>query len=119
MNWTRPCAYDDAQKRLFHSTARMRLRRLAIELGFAPGSYDLRSNRAGIAVSGEVTLHHERVYVQVSQSALGGHMGVLIRTCAGRPDYVGGPNNFAGLEILDDLSALAGRVRAVMNVRRW
>ena len=118
MNWTRPCAYDEAQKRLFHSTARMRLRLLAIELGFAPGSYDLRTNQGGIAVSGEVTLHHERVYVQISQSALGGDMGVLIRSCAGRRDYRGGPNNFASLGILDDVTALAGRVRAVMNVRQ-
>ena len=118
MNWTKRCAYDEAQKHLFHSTARMRLRRLANALGFAPGSYDLRSNRAGIAVSGEVTLHHERVYIQVSQSALGGGMGVLIRTCAGRRDYVGGQNNFASLEILDDLPALAARVRGVMTERR-
>ena len=118
MNWTKPCGYDETQKRLFHSAARTRLRRLAIELGFAPGSYDLRSNQGGIAVSGEVTLHHERVYVQVGQSALGGGMGVLIRTCDGRHDYVGGPNNFALLEILDDLPRLAVRVRAVMNVRQ-
>lgn len=118
MNWTKPCAYDEAQKRLFHSTARRRLRQLAIELGFAPGSYNLRSNRAGIAVSGEVTLHHERVYVQVAQSALGGGMGVLIRTCDGRRDYVGGPNNFASLDILDDPPALAVRVRLVMGVQQ-
>ena len=71
MNWIKDCGYDAAQKRVFHSTARARLRRLAGELGLAPGSYDLRSNQGGIAVSGEITLHHEQVYVQVSQSAMG------------------------------------------------
>lgn len=115
MNWTKPCAYDAAQKRLFHSTAAKRLRRLAAALGLARGSYDLRSNQGGIAVSGEVTLHHEQVYVQVSQPAMGGGMGVLIRGCCGRRDYTGGPNNFAPLDILDDVPALAARVHAVMN----
>ncbi len=40
-------------------------------------------------------------------------MGVLIRTCQGRSDYTGGPNNFAPLYMLDDIPALAERVRAV------
>lgn len=111
MNWTQPCAYDDAQKRRFHSTARARLRQLAVALRLAGGSFDLRSNQGGIAASGEITLHHECVYVQVSQSALGGTMGILIRTCRGRRDYTGGPNNFAPLDLLDDIPALAAAVR--------
>lgn len=113
MNWTQPCAYDDAQKRRFHSTARARLRQLAVALRLAAGSFDLRSNQGGIAVSGEITLHHEEVYIQVSQSALGGNMGILIRTCRGRRDYTGGPNNFAALDLLDDIPALAAIVRRV------
>lgn len=113
MNWNQSCAYDEAQKSRFHSTARARLRRLAVELKLAAGSYDLRSNKAGIAVSGEITLHHEAVYVQVSQSALGGDMGILIRTCRGRRDYMGGANNCASLALLDDIPALAARVRVI------
>ena len=113
MNWNQPCAYDEVQKSRFHSTARARLRRLAVDLKLAVGSYDLRSKKAGIAVSGEVTLHHEAVYLQVSQSALGGGVGILIRTCRGRRDYTGGPNNFASLELLDDIPALAARVRTI------
>lgn len=115
MNWTKDCGYDAAQKRLFHSTARARLRRLAAELGLPPGSYDLRSNQGGIAVSGEITLHHEQVYVQVSQ---GCGLGVLIRTCRGRRDYTGGPNNWAPFDLLDDLPALAARVRMVAPTLR-
>ena len=113
MNWNQPCAYDAAQKSRFHSTARARLRRLAVELGLPAGSYDLRSNQGGIAVSGEITLQHEAVYVQVSQSAFARGMGVLIRTCRGRRDYTGGPNNFVSLALLDDVPALAARVRLV------
>ena len=116
MNWSRPCAYDAAQKQRFHRTAQVRLRRLADALGFAPGAYDLRSNRGGIAVSGEITLHHERVYVQASQSAVAGATtGLLIRTCRGRRDYTGGRNHLEPLSLLDDTPALARRVRQVID----
>lgn len=114
MNWYARCAYDSAQKRRFHSTARARLRKLALALGLPAGSYDLRSNQGGIAVSGEITLHHDAVYIQVSQPATGWDTGVLIRTCCGRRDFTGGPNTFAPLSMLDDIPALAVRVRLVM-----
>jgi hypothetical protein len=67
-DFTLPVAYDASRKRRFHRQVRQRLKHLAEELGWPPDSYDLRSNPGGIAVSGEITLHHERVYVQVSQS---------------------------------------------------
>ena len=114
MDWYSSCSYEPDRKRRFHATARARLRHLAAELGFPPISFDLRSNQGGIAVSGEITLHHESVYVQVARAARGGDAGVLIRTCDGRRDYVGGPNHFAPLSILDDVPALGARVRAVM-----
>jgi len=113
-DWYIRCAYDPLAKRRFHAAARARLRRLAATLGFPPASFDLRSNQGGIAVSGEITLHHERVYVQVSQPATGADSGILIRTCKGRRDYTGGPNDFAPLSMLDDIPALAARVRTVM-----
>jgi hypothetical protein len=83
-------------------------------LDFPPGSFDLRSNPGGIAVSGEITLHHGDVYVQVCQPATGADSGILIRTCRGRHDYTGGRNHYAPLRLLDDLPALAERVRSVM-----
>src|SRR5271165_6273454 len=61
-----------------------------------------------IAVSGEITLHHERLYVQVCQPATGSDSGILIRSCKGRADYTGGPNNFVPLSCLDNIEALAG-----------
>ena len=114
MNWYKPCAYDAEQKRSFHSTGRRRLKALAETLAFEPRSFDLRSNLDGIAVSGEVTLHHEKLYVQICQPATGWDSGILIRSCRGRKDYAGGRNHFAPLSELDDIAALAARCRAVL-----
>jgi hypothetical protein len=114
-NWYTPCAYNPAIKQRFHAGARTRLRRLAKALGFASGSYDLRSNPGGIAVSGEITLHHENVYVQVCQPATGADTGIMIRTCQGRRDYTGGRNHYAPLRLLDDEAALVAAVRAVLT----
>lgn len=52
-------------------------------------------------------------YNERIESAVRGGMGVLIRTCRGRRDFTGGPNNFVPLAMLDDIPALAARVRAV------
>lgn len=114
MDWYARCAYAPDQKEAFHRAARRALRRLASELGFAKNSFDLRCNRGGIAVSGEITLHHEHVYVQVSQPATGADSGILIRTCEGRRDYTGGPNHFAPLSLLEEVRALARTVKSVM-----
>lgn len=114
MDWYTSCSYEPDRKRRFHTVARARLRRLAAELGLPPASFDLRSNQGGIAVSGEITLHQEHVYVQVCQPATRADTGILIRTCEGRRDYTGGRNHFAPLSMLDDISALAARVRSVM-----
>jgi hypothetical protein len=53
-----------------------------------------------IAVSGEITLHADRLYVQASQPATGSDTGILFRSCEGRRDYIGGRNNFASLDLL-------------------
>lgn len=102
-------AYDAEAKRRFHHHARAQLLKLAEALGLASGDYDLRSNEGGIAVSGEITMHADRLYVQASQSAMGADTGILFRSCEGRRDYTGGRNNFASLDCLhrpDDLAAL-------------
>lgn len=114
-DWYRSASYDAHQKQLFHRHARARLKALAQELKFPSGSYGLRSNAGGIAVSGEITLHHDAVYIQVCQPATGWDSGVMIRTCKGRRDYTGGANNFVRLRMLDDLPALADRVRSIMH----
>jgi hypothetical protein len=104
-------SYDPDAKRLFHGQARRRLLELAAALGLTPGAYDLRSNQGGIAVSGEVTLHADRLYVQVSQPATRADTGILFRSCEGRRDYVGGRNNFASLDLLHRPEELACLIR--------
>jgi hypothetical protein len=105
-------AYDPEAKRLFHMHGRRRLLELAKALGLGAGDYDLRSNEAGIAVSGEVTLHADRLYVQVSQTAIGYDCGmILFRSCGDRRDYVGGSNNFASLDLLHRPPELADLIR--------
>jgi hypothetical protein len=104
-------AYDSDAKRRFHTQARRCLLELAAALGFTPCTFDLRSNEAGIAVSGEITLHADRLYVQASQPATGGDTGILFRSCAGRRDYIGGRNNFASLDLLHHPAELADLIR--------
>jgi hypothetical protein len=48
-------AYDDNAKEAFHRNARRQLKLLAAALGLPTGAFDLRSNKGGIAVSGEIT----------------------------------------------------------------
>lgn len=69
-DWNRSCSYDEQQKGRFHTTARSRLEKFAAELNLPSGSYDLRSNKAGIPVCGEITLHHDHNYIQVGQFGL-------------------------------------------------
>ncbi|MBV8293196.1 MAG: hypothetical protein JOY55_15530 [Mycobacterium sp.] len=44
-----------------------------------------------------MTLHAEQVYVQAGQNSL----GLLFRTCRGREDYGGGPDQWARLDDLN------------------
>jgi hypothetical protein len=115
-DWQKSCSYDGEQKRRFHSLARAQLRTLATELRLPSGTYDIRSNKGGIAVSGEITLHHDCIYVQVSQFARTSGHGILIRTCKGRSDFTGGRNHFVALALLNDIPALAASVRAVTGI---
>jgi hypothetical protein len=115
-DFRKPVAYDGEAKRAFHSHTRRRLKQLATALGLPPGAYDLRSNLAGIAVSGEITLHADRLYVQASQPVTGSDTGILFRTCDGREDYVGGANNFASLDLLNRPKELARRIKEICGV---
>lgn len=114
-NWMKLCAYNEEQKSTFHRVAKQRLQQLARILEFNKECYDIRSNKGGIAVSGEVTLHHNHVYVQVAQSCAGPDHSIMIRTCKGRKDYTGGRNYFVPISYMDNLPRLADRVRAIME----
>lgn len=106
---TTDVAYTTPEKKAaFHRVAKQYLRRLAAAMSLPPESYEIRSNKAGIAVSGEVTLHGERIYVQVSQLCVGPRERVVMyRGCRGRKDYCGLQNNFADASALVETDGLA------------
>lgn len=84
-----------AAKETLHNSGKAFLRALAGDLGLEKGDYEVRSNKGGVAVSGEVTLHSDKIYVQLAEHVFGGKGGVsvLYRNCAGREDYSGGQNH--------------------------
>ncbi|MET3713741.1 hypothetical protein ABIC65_004476 [Sphingomonas trueperi] len=48
------------------------------------GDFEVRSQRGGPAVSGEIILHTDKCYVQLSLGLCGLDREVLYRTCRGR-----------------------------------
>ena len=96
--------YNVAGKDMFHREAKKALKSLAEKLGLSKSDYDLRSNKAGPAVSGEVTLHTDKIYVQISGGMFSDKLSVMYRTCKGRKDYSGGSNNFTSVEEMEKSS---------------
>lgn len=94
-------SYNPFRKHAFHRAGKRLLKRIADELGLVKEQYDLRSNLGGIAVSGEVTLHTDTLYLQLSQGILWhGEARILYRRCNGRKDYCGHANHFMAVEQL-------------------
>ena len=108
----RSIAYSDSRrtKMRWHSQARAKLRAIAKELGLEPGTYDIRSNMGGVAVSGEAILHGEHVYVQVSQHFGHPGNGILFRRVNGRKDYTGERNHVQPLEDLNNPGFMAALI---------
>lgn len=95
-------SYNEENKKQLHNAALKALRKLAANLDLEKSSYDVRSNKAGIAVSGEITLHADKIYVQISESFMGPGLQVMYRTCNHRKDYTGHQNNYATVDKLED-----------------
>lgn len=110
------CSYNAAQKQKFHRQGRAALKMLADHLGLRAGEYDIRSNQGGIAVSGEITLHSETLYVQLAQSCLGHNAGSMWRACDGRKDYCGKVNRWAAWEHLNDLPGLCSQIHRELAI---
>ncbi len=103
-----------ARKHAFHKDGRRFLKRLAAAVGLPKDSFEVRVNRGGIAVSGEVTLHSETLYVQLYESVIRPGVDMLYRRCRGRRDYCGEENHFADPAALDDAQRME---RFVRNLR--
>lgn len=71
-------------------------------LGLDKSQFEVRSNQAGPAISGEVTLHTDifapkgGIYIQIG-SPIADDKNVLYRSCTGRKDYTGGRNNWTSI----------------------
>jgi hypothetical protein len=100
-----PVSYNEPAKREFLRLGRQMAIRLASALGLNEDQYEVRVNKGGAAVSGEVTLHTDTHYVQFGQFP--GTQGFLARTCKGRKDYTGGRNYYIQWGNLRNLEGVA------------
>ena len=104
----RGVSYDADAKATFHAEGRKAIKRLAAALGLARGSHQVRFCQGGIAVAGEIILHSDQIYVQLSIGLMGRGHDVMFRRVEGRNDYTGGPNHWASIdELLDGPADLA------------
>lgn len=113
----RGVSYDEAAKRTLHSEARKSLTRLAAALELARGDYDLRHQTGGPAVSGEIILHSDQLYVCVSSGSMRG-MDILFRRVTSRTDYCGARNHFAGIRELMEPERFAARITGELGIGR-
>src|SRR3546814_14818789 len=93
------------------------MRRLADALALDEGSFDIRSNKGGPAVSGEVTLHGEDVWVQLSLGLSGPDREVCFRKVQGRDDHLGDRNCWESIRELVDPGRFAARIRRELSLR--
>lgn len=106
-------AYNQDKKNEYHRLARQYLAYIAKLLGLPKGSFDVRSNMGGIAVSGEIALHADDVYVQMSQFPAMSN-DILVRTCKSRKDFTGGQNQWIPSDLIVDPFRFAEEVARVM-----
>lgn len=103
-------SYNHDAKERWHRLARRVAKALAVKMGLKPSEYDVRFNRAGIAVSGETTLHADWIYVQLDVPFFGPFKGFMYRSCQGQKDYTGGTNHWMKFDELLDLDAAAAKL---------
>lgn len=116
-------AYNAEAKTEFEAAARQALRKVYHILKLRPeGGNSIRPtisfNPGGMAVSGEVTLHSDGLYVQVSESYGGKGNEVLFRFVRSRTDYTGGRNHWASAAELEDAKTFAKRLIRVLEEER-
>ena len=91
------------------------LKELATLMGLPKGSYDVRFNQGGPAVSGDPILHGENIYVNMAQSSMGRFYS---RSCKGRKDYSGGQNRWMNWSELENLETVAAKLKIAADSGR-
>lgn len=109
-------AHGERTKRLFHSEGRAALRRLADALGLDSSAYGIRSDKGGPAVSGEVTLHADTLWVQLSIGPFGPDREVCFRKVQDRHDHIGERNYWASILELMEPERFAERIRRELRI---
>ncbi|RIA46211.1 hypothetical protein DFR49_0744 [Hephaestia caeni] len=112
----RGVAYDAEAKAAFHSEGRKAMKRLAAALGLVRTEHEVRSCLGGIAVSGEILLHANEIYVQLTIGCTRPGHEVMFRRVDGRRDYAGGQNHWASLTELLDPDHFAERIRRELGL---
>jgi hypothetical protein len=107
-------SYNPKAKDAFLTAGELQLWKVAAFLGLEKGQYDIRVNRGGDAVSGEVTLHTDKIYIQLSQSAVRPGAQLLYRTVTGRRDHTGGVNHVVPADTLNWPDIVARYVRNIL-----
>ena len=114
-NFAQNLSYVDPKvKDEWHRAAKAALAAFADLMGLTPKDYDLRSNKAGIAVGGEVTLHTDIAYIQVSVD-LDFVGGILYRRCNGRRDFTGERNHWESISLLNNPDKMKEKIGWVLK----
>jgi hypothetical protein len=98
----------------FHRLGKRVLKAVAEEMGLQSGSFDIRSNLGGVAVSGEIILHGESIYIVFSQGGMG-TQDFMYRKCSGRKDYTGMANHWMDYDNLADLPTACQEFKRTAN----
>ncbi|MFN4217439.1 MAG: hypothetical protein ACK4HQ_08585, partial [Brevinematales bacterium] len=86
-------APDYFAKKELHAKSKTFLKLFATKvLHLEDDKFEVRSNSAGDAISGEICLFTDNLFVQIS---CGSHLPILFRKCHGRNDTTGEANNWA------------------------
>lgn len=94
-----------ASKERFHRDGKRLLSSLAKALGLPKGTYEIRSNKAGPAIAGEITLHADYLYVQVHENSFRYGIALMYRSCKSQKDYTGGHNHYVTVrDLSEDIS---------------
>ena len=108
-------SYNEITKAIFKRDGMKLLRKVVKLLRLQKGTYNLRYNAAGIACSGDCTLHADNFYVHFNLDCCD---WVLVRTCNGQKDYTGGRNQSFSFDELKVRGAegLALFIRSVVPI---
>jgi hypothetical protein len=111
--WNR--SYNIENKKLFHSRGKRVMKVIAELLGFNtefyPTPYEIRSCLGGIAVSGEIILHSENLYICFYEDR------IMFRSCKGLKDYSGGNNHWMSYDSLRNIYRACEEFRSVMGIK--